>query len=55
MLALAIVLSAVALFFVSFLSWMVLKIHEKDWAKLEKEDEFLAVAGKLIPSKSVRV
>jgi hypothetical protein len=36
----------VALFFASFLSWMVLQLHKKDWAKLEKEDEFLAAAGK---------
>jgi hypothetical protein len=44
-LTLAIVLSAVALFFASFLSWMVLQLHKKDWGKLEKEDEFLAAAG----------
>ena len=33
--------SAVALFFASFLSWMVVMLHKKDWRKLEKEDEFL--------------
>jgi hypothetical protein len=38
---LPIILSAVALFFASFLSWMVLQLHAKDWLKLEKEDEFL--------------
>jgi hypothetical protein len=43
-LALPIILSAVALFFASFLSWMVVKLHEKDWPKLEKEDEFMAAA-----------
>lgn len=37
-----VVLSAVALFFTSFLSWMVLKLHEKDWVKLEKEDDIIA-------------
>ena len=45
-LALPIVLSAVALFFASFLSWMVLQLHKKDWVKLEKEEEFMAAAGK---------
>src|SRR5258708_16493354 len=44
-LALPIVLSAVALFFASFLSWMVLQLHKKDWVKLEKEEEFMAAAG----------
>ena len=36
-----IVLTAVALFFASFLSWMVLQLHRDDWKKLEQEDEFL--------------
>lgn len=36
-----IVLSAIALFFASFLSWMVLQLHRDDWKKLDKEDEFL--------------
>ena len=31
---LPIVLSAVALFFASFLSWMVLQLHKQDWKKL---------------------
>jgi hypothetical protein len=43
-LALPIILSAVALFFASFLSWMVLPFHRKDWVKLDQEDEFLAAA-----------
>ena len=43
-LILAIVLSAVALFFASFLSWMVFQLHKMDWVKLAKEDEFLAAA-----------
>ena len=34
-------ISAVALFIGSFLMWMVLPFHRKDWAKLKKEDEFL--------------
>jgi hypothetical protein len=40
-LALPIILSAAALFFASFLSWMVVQLHKGDWIKLEKEDEFL--------------
>jgi hypothetical protein len=43
---LPILLSAVALFFASFVSWMVLRLHRDDWRKLEREDEFLeAVRG----------
>ncbi len=38
---LPIVASAVALFFASFLSWMVLPIHFSDWRKSEQEDELL--------------
>lgn len=45
-LILPIILSAVALFFASFLSWMVLQLHKDDWNKLEKEDEFMAAAKK---------
>ncbi len=40
-LALPIVLSAVALFFASFLSWMVFPFHKGDWRKLDREDDFL--------------
>jgi hypothetical protein len=43
-LALPIVLSAVALFFASFLSWMVFPFHRKDWVKLDREDDFLKAA-----------
>ena len=46
LLAVIVVLSAVALFFASFLSWMVLQLHKQDWVKLEREDEFLASAAK---------
>lgn len=38
---LPIVLSAVALFFASFLSWMILQLHRKDWVKLPNEDEVM--------------
>ena len=40
--ALIVVLSAVALFFASFLSWMVLGLHKKDWLNVPQEDEFMA-------------
>lgn len=40
-LILPIIVSAIALFFASFLSWMVFQLHRDDWKKLEKEDEFL--------------
>lgn len=41
-----IVISAVALFFASFLSWMVLQLHKQDWVKLAQEDKFMeAVRG----------
>jgi hypothetical protein len=45
-LALPIGLSAVALFFASFLSWMVLQLHKNDWRKLEHEDELMAAAAR---------
>src|SRR6516225_2187778 len=38
----AIVVSAVVLFFASFLSWMVLQLHKTDWKKIAKEDELMA-------------
>ena len=45
-LALPILLSGVALFFASFLSWMVLQLHKQDWVKLAQEDKFMeAVRG----------
>jgi hypothetical protein len=50
---LPILLSAVALFIASFLSWMVLQLHRHDWRKLEREDEFLeAVRGVGLPTGS---
>lgn len=36
-LLLPVLLSGVALFFASFLSWMVLQFHKQDWVKLDKE------------------
>lgn len=40
-LMLPIVLSAVALFFASYLSWMVLPFHRQDWIKLAREDQLM--------------
>ena len=46
-LAVAVVLSAVVLFFASFLSWMVFQLHKQDWNKLpNNEDNFLAALAK---------
>jgi hypothetical protein len=38
---LPIVLSSVAVFIVSFLTWMVLPVHKGDWQKLPNEDHFV--------------
>ena len=38
---LPILLSTVALFFTSFLSWMVFRLHEKDWVKIDDEDRLI--------------
>lgn len=46
-LALPIAVLAVALFFVSFLSWMVVKLHKNDWSKLANEDDLMAALKKL--------
>lgn len=45
-LILPILISTVVLFFASFLSWMVLQLHKKDWQKLQKEDDFIAAVRK---------
>ena len=37
-----VIVSAVALFFASFLSWMVLQLHKNDWKKFPNEDAVLA-------------
>jgi hypothetical protein len=44
---LPILLAGVALFFASFLSWMVLQLHKQDWRPLPREDEFLESAREL--------
>lgn len=44
---LPILVSSVALFFASFLSWMVVKLHEKDWRKLEGEDRLMDTVREL--------
>jgi hypothetical protein len=41
-LLLPVVLSAIAVFFASFLSWMVLPFHKPDWVKLDAQDELMA-------------
>lgn len=38
---LPIVLASAAVFFASFLSWMVLQFHKQDWAKTEQEDRLM--------------
>jgi hypothetical protein len=38
---LPILISTAALFFASFLSWMVLRLHEKDWHKMPDEDRII--------------
>ncbi len=43
-LAVPILLSGVALFIASFLSWMVLQLHKRDWVKLAHEDRFIEAA-----------
>jgi hypothetical protein len=35
-------LSAIAVFFASFLSWMVLPFHKQDWGKLAAEDDLMS-------------
>ncbi len=40
-LCIPIIAATVALFFASYLSWMVLPFHRKDWVKLAKEDQFM--------------
>jgi hypothetical protein len=44
-LAVPILLSAVALFIASFLSWMVVQLHKDDWKKLENEDAVMGATG----------
>jgi hypothetical protein len=52
-LLLPILISSVALFFASFLSWMVLPFHRADWRKLGREDDLMnAVRDLNIPPGS---
>lgn len=44
---LPILVSTIALFFASFLSWMVVKLHEKDWLKLNDEDKLIEVVREM--------
>jgi len=46
-LILPILIATVALFFTSFLSWMVLPFHRKDWLKLKKEDALMSAVRDL--------
>jgi len=46
---LPILVSTIALFFVSFLSWMVLQLHAKDWVKIDDEDKLIDTIGQLCP------
>jgi hypothetical protein len=49
-LAVPIVLSAVAMFVASFVSWMVVQLHRSDWRKLDNEEPFLeALRQRRIP------
>tara|TARA_R110002049_G_scaffold47902_3_gene138526 strand:- start:50818 stop:51357 length:540 start_codon:yes stop_codon:yes gene_type:complete len=36
-----ILVTTIALFFASFLSWMVVKLHDRDWDKMEAEDQLI--------------
>ena len=50
---LPILLTAVAMFFASFLSWMIIQLHKQDWRKLPQEDAFLtALRGMNVPKGS---
>ena len=44
---LPIVVTGVALFFASFLSWMVFQLHAKDWVKMDDEDHLIDAIAKL--------
>ncbi|MEZ6055827.1 MAG: hypothetical protein R3C01_03890 [Planctomycetaceae bacterium] len=44
---LPILLASIAMFFVSFLSWMILQLHKADWGQLPDEAEFLKRNGEL--------
>ena len=44
---LPVLLATVAVFFASFLSWMVLKVHDADWPRVKDEDGLLAAVRRL--------
>jgi hypothetical protein len=44
---LPVVVSSIAVFFASFLSWMVLRLHQKDWVKMPREDDFMKCVADL--------
>jgi hypothetical protein len=44
---LPILVSTIALFFASFLSWMVVRLHQKDWRKVTGEDRLISVVREL--------
>lgn len=44
---LPILISTIALFFASFLSWMVFQLHFKDWGKLEAEEKLMGTVREM--------
>lgn len=46
---LPILLSTIAIFFCSFLSWMVFHLHQKDWGKLEHEEALMETIREIDP------
>lgn len=46
---LPILLSTIAIFFCSFLSWMVFQLHQKDWVKLDHEDALMETIREMDP------
>lgn len=48
---LPIVLSTIAIFFCSFLSWMVFQLHKKDWMKLEHEGALMETIREMDPAE----
>jgi hypothetical protein len=44
---LPILISTIALFFASFLSWMVFQLHFKDWVKIDDEEKLMGTVGEM--------
>jgi hypothetical protein len=44
---LPILVSTIALFFASFLSWMILQLHIKDWIKIDGEEKLMGAIGEM--------